>query len=98
MGPDVLVPIAGMLTGVISVVAIGYAVVGVGRGPIGQALARRLAGRSGQQDPEVLQEVDALKHQVEHLEQRLLDAEERIDFSERLLAQRSEPEPRRVAP
>jgi len=87
-----------MLTGVISVVAIGYAVVGVGRGPIGQALARRIGGRGGQQDPEVLQEMDALKQQVEHLEQRLLDAEERIDFSERLLAQRSEPEPRRVAP
>lgn len=90
MGPETLVPIAGMITGVAAIFGVGYAFVRVMQGPVGQALARRISGRAGAVDPELAQEVDALRHQLETLQQRLIDAEERLDFSERLLARRSE--------
>ncbi len=90
MGPETLVPIAGMITGIAAIFGVGYALVRVLQGPVGQALARRISGRTGAVDPELAQEVDALRHQLETLQQRLIDAEERLDFSERLLARRSE--------
>jgi len=60
------------------------------RGPIGKALADRLAGRVPQQVPpgdgeEIRVEVDELRYRVAELE-------ERLDFAERVLAQRREPE------
>lgn len=96
MGPDLLIPLAGMLTGVLTVAFLSTAIVKVFRGPVGQALARRLSGKAGEADPELVQEVVALREHVEQVEQRLLEAEERLDFSERLLTQRAE-EPGRVA-
>jgi hypothetical protein len=39
-----------------------------------------------------MNEVGALRSEVDQLHQRLLDTEERLDFSERLLAQRNEPQ------
>ena len=90
MGPELLIPLAGMLTGVISVVALGWAGVRIFNGPVGQALARRIQGHHGGADAEVLHEVLELRHQVDQMQQRLADTEERVDFSERLLAQRNE--------
>ena len=60
------------------------------RGPIGKALADRLAGRVPQQVPpgdseEVRADVDELRYRVAELE-------ERLDFAERVLAQRREPD------
>ena len=47
--------------------------------PVGKALADRLRGRTGPvQDPELLAEVDALRHEVAELH-------ERVDFAERIL-------------
>ena len=59
------------------------------RGPIGKALADRLAGRA----PAAVQsgETDALHAEVEDLRYRVTDLEERLDFAERVLAQRREP-------
>jgi hypothetical protein len=59
------------------------------RGPIGKALADRLAGRVPPQlaagdGEEVRAEVDELRYRVAELE-------ERLDFAERVLAQRREP-------
>jgi hypothetical protein len=53
--------------------------------PVGKALAERIRmqGRPAP-DPEVLAEVDALRSEVAELH-------ERMDFAERLLAQRQEP-------
>jgi hypothetical protein len=90
MEHTVVIPLAGMLTGVLTVGAISYAIVKVFRGPVGQALARRLGGKSAEADPELVHELMALREHVDQIEQRLLDAEERIDFGERLLARRSE--------
>jgi hypothetical protein len=50
--------------------------------PIGRAVAERIRGRaSASTDPQLLAEVDALRHDVAELQ-------ERVDFTERLLAQR----------
>jgi hypothetical protein len=53
--------------------------------PVGKALAERIRGQGGRaaQDPELLAEVDALRSEVSELH-------ERMDFAERLLAQRSD--------
>lgn len=96
MDPNVIVPLAGMLTGVVTVVAIGWGLVRTFQGPVGQALARRIQGKGGLPDSEVLAELEDLRGQLEQVQQRLADTEERLDFSERLLAQRSEGAP--VAP
>jgi hypothetical protein len=48
--------------------------------PVGRALADRLRGRvEPAQDPELLAEVDALRHEVAELH-------ERVDFAERMLS------------
>jgi hypothetical protein len=54
--------------------------------PVGKALAERIRGHGAQPapDPELLAEVDALRADVAELH-------ERMDFAERLLAQRPEP-------
>lgn len=53
--------------------------------PVGRALAERIRGQAQPaHDPELLAEVDALRHEVAELH-------ERVDFAERLLAQRQEP-------
>jgi len=52
--------------------------------PVGRALAERIRGHAPPaQDPELLADVDALRHEVAELH-------ERVDFAERLLAQRQE--------
>ena len=63
--------------------------------PLARALARRLEGRGGQ-------DASALRVEVEHLHQRLgevdqlqvriAELEERLDFTERMLAQSREPD------
>jgi Tfp pilus assembly protein PilO len=60
--------------------------------PLVRALARRIEGRSAP-DPALAAEVEELRARVAELEQRqgtLHELEERIDFTERLLAQQRE--------
>ena len=61
--------------------------------PIAKALARRLEGRGVSQD--LLQQMDELRERVRDLEasqHRVAELEERLDFTERLLAQRRDAE------
>jgi hypothetical protein len=52
------------------------------RGPVGEALADRLRGRTAaRHDTNLMGEVDAMRT-------RLAEVEERLDFAERLLARR----------
>lgn len=90
LGPDLVIPLAGMLTGIVAMGALSWGMVRMFQGPVGQALGRRISGRQDQ-DPELMHEVLELRHQVEQLQQRLIETEERVDFSERLLAGRAEP-------
>ncbi len=55
------------------------------RGPLGKALGERI-GRGGRGEDSV--EATALKAEMEELRYRLTELEERVDFSERMLAQR----------
>jgi Tfp pilus assembly protein PilO len=86
-------------------IMIGLAVLAVTVGaffllkPLVAALARRLEGRGGA-DPALQGEVEHLREQVAELaplRERVHELEERMEFTERLLAQRREPEllPRR---
>lgn len=54
------------------------------RGPVGHALARRLGGDTSTASDEVLQQLDDVRA-------RLGEMEERLDFTERVLAQRQDP-------
>lgn len=79
MGPA-SIPIWAM-----SVLIVGLAL----RSPMGKAFAERLSGRAGEQSalpPELFAELDDLRN-------RLLEMEERQDFTERMLAQRADPLP-----
>jgi len=61
--------------------------------PVMRALARRL-DRKGAADPALLAEVEQLHHrlgEVDVLQQRVAELEERIDFTERMLARAQTP-------
>lgn len=64
------------------------AAVAILRGPLGRALADRLAGRSA--GGETAADLEALRGDVEELRFRLTEMEERLDFTERMLAQQRE--------
>ncbi|MDZ4864864.1 MAG: DUF6479 family protein [Gemmatimonadota bacterium] len=81
---DAIVAIGGMITGII---VTGLIVWGIVHGIRVQANAR-----TGRPDPALEQEVSALRDHVDAMQQQLNEAQERIDFSERLLAQQRTPE------
>lgn len=55
-------------------------------GPVGKAIARRLEGGSGESD----ESTGALLGEMDDLRHRLAELEERVDFSERLMARQPE--------
>lgn len=82
-----LVPIFGILAGLISTGFLVWGFVRVSQGQIGEAVARWIGSQGGQYgNPELAADVAALREQVEQLQQQLVEAHERIDFAERLLA------------
>jgi hypothetical protein len=65
-------------------------------GPVGAAIADRLRSgrRQGEHAPLLAEEVDALRDrvgQLEEMQRRMLELEERVDFAERLLARPERP-------
>jgi ubiquinone biosynthesis protein UbiJ len=90
MGPDIageLIPIFGMITGMIMTLGIIFGLVQLTRGPVGQALARRIQGRAAESDGEVRMELAELRDQVDALRGTVEETQERLDFTERLLSQ-----------
>lgn len=81
----------GGLAAFIALGAIGVAVL---VGPIGSALATWIESKSGKQQPPRIDsgEFDAQGQQLEQLSQRVNELEERLEFTERLLAQQRDPE------
>jgi hypothetical protein len=60
--------------------------------PLMRAIARRIEGKV-KADPALLEEIDHLRARVgdlEGMQQRMAELEERVDFAERLLAQKSD--------
>ena len=68
---------------------VSIAAVAIFRGPLGKALGERLAGRGTQETPA---EFETLRTEVDDLRFRLTDMEERLDFTERILARQREQE------
>jgi len=78
--------------------AVGGAMIALLAGPVGHALARRIAGKdavpktglsTGEMAAERLAEVEARLGELEAVQARILDLEERLDFAERLLVKGS---------
>ncbi|HEX2636278.1 MAG TPA: hypothetical protein VHL81_04075 [Gemmatimonadales bacterium] len=62
--------------------------------PLARALARRLEGKSVAADPGLRHDLEQVTHrlaEVDGLQARVAELEERVDFAERLLAQSREP-------
>jgi hypothetical protein len=76
-------------------IALGFfAVCGVVLHPLVRAIGRRLEGKSGVNDAalrEAIDRLDARLGEVDALQHRVMELEERLDFTERMLAQRREP-------
>lgn len=70
---------------VISIMALTAGVTLVLRGPLGKALAERIAGRVVERHDD--REWEALRAEVDDLRGQFAEMQERIDFTERLLAQ-----------
>ncbi len=78
-----LVPIAGMVTGLLMTGMVTWGLVCVFRGPVGQALGRRI----GSHGPDHLEdEVLELRDVVTGLADDLRETQERLDFTERMLS------------
>ena len=80
-----LIPIIGMITGVITTIAFFWGAAKIAQSPIGAAIARRIQGHYGGGDPELRGEVEALRDQIGQLQHQLDEVHERMDFTERLL-------------
>lgn len=69
--------------------------------PIMLGIGKRLAGQAGTADPRLLEEMEEMRarlHVLEEERHRVLELEDRLDFTERLLLQQREAEPSRLAP
>jgi len=85
-------PLGEALVAMTLFLTIGGAV--VLRGPIGKALAERLAGRrlgAGGPDHEQAEQLDRALADLEDMKHRVAELEERQDFTERVLAAHREP-------
>jgi hypothetical protein len=74
---------------VVSLAIIAFALVKIFRGPFGEAVADRIRGAGQPHDHALAAELAA---EVDQLRTRLAEVEERLDFTERLLAQSEQPE------
>jgi len=92
MDPDILQGIHAVLGVMVPlmVVVIGGLLL-ISRSRLGEAVARRIAGDSGHSDFQV--HLDALQDEVAGLRAQLGEAQERLDFAERLLTKAAEPRP-----
>jgi len=79
-GPEILIPIS-LFFSVAAIIIL--------RGPLGRAIADRIAGRTGRDD----EDLHTMRLDVDELRARLAETEERLDFAERLLSANREPEP-----
>jgi len=91
-GPDTLVPIFGMITGLITTGLLFWGIVKLAQSQVGSALARRIQGHSGGADAEFAAELNYLRDQLDGLRHELTETQERLDFAERMLAKGRTPE------
>lgn len=80
MGPEIIIPVFGILATVGIVGLIGKSVVTMARLRLEQTRAE-----GGGADAEVLAALATLRDQVDHLQQQLAETQERLEFTERLM-------------
>jgi len=87
MQPDDFAPVF-IIT--LTIIAVAVSSVLILRGPLGKALARRLEGRAGREDVTgaAMAGISERLAELEQRDARVAELEERLDFAERLLAQR----------
>lgn len=75
---------------VLILLIVSVAAVLILRGPLGRALARRVEGSAGRDEASsaAIAGISARVAELEQRDARLAELEERLDFAERLLAQR----------
>jgi hypothetical protein len=83
MGPDVVIPIFGMIAGIIIT---GFVIMGPPGRAVGSAITYWLAG--GRKHPEALAapDLDEVHDRLDALQRQLAELAERQEFTERLLA------------
>lgn len=77
-----------LIENIATIVAITGILGFVAFGPVGRALARRIEGKGDQ--GEELRELQLRLQQLERNQHNLAELEERLDFAERLLAERAD--------
>jgi flagellar biosynthesis/type III secretory pathway M-ring protein FliF/YscJ len=96
--PNIVFAHGGMDSGIVAIVVFALIALTVILWPVMRALARRLEGKSV--DPALRDEVERLQHRLEEmdaLQGRVAELEERVDFTERMLVRGQEsPEPGRL--
>jgi hypothetical protein len=83
MGPDVIVPIAGMVTGIIIT---GFVIIGPPGRAVGSLITYWLGGGRKRQDAIAAPELDELHERLDAMQQQLAEVIERQEFTERLLS------------
>lgn len=86
MGPEVVVPVFGMLTGITVIGTMTYGLVRIAHS---WAEGRKAVAGA---DPDLIAAVEALRDQVDQLQHQVAETQERLDFTERLLAQGRAPD------
>ncbi len=82
-----------IIAAVVVILVVGFTLRGILRSPVGEAIAERIRTRAqrrwgaGRDDPD---RVAALEAQVSHLQGQVSELAERLDFAERMLAERRE--------
>ena len=90
MPPDILAHTIAPLS---ALLIVSIAAVLVLRGPLGKALAKRIEGVRAP-DPELVQRLEEAEARLQALEltqERMLELEERLDFTERVLVRENQP-------
>ncbi len=83
MNPEILIPIAGMTSGVVTVVAVAHTI----RHWVNRHYEHKRRLSDGADIGHVTQVEERMAALEEDLTGRMLDLEERVDFTERVLAQ-----------
>jgi hypothetical protein len=82
-----MTPFVGMLTEVLTTAAVVWAIVRISQEEIGSAVARWIQSRHGgiPEGPDTSAELARVRDRVDTLQLQLEEAQERLDFAERML-------------
>jgi hypothetical protein len=83
MGPDVIVPVFGMITGI---VITGLVIIGPPGRAVGSAITYWLAGGRKQHETLAAPDLDEVHDRLDALQRQVAELAERQEFTERLLA------------